>query len=231
MTTKEQIEITKKRSKLLKRILEHQRKAIQIYGNDISQENDHSYEPAEVFLDGDDGEIDLVPRSVPGNPFIKGDGSPRPETFNITMPSSRNHIHGSSKDFAKLEIQLRCGQCNDSLKAVRLALGKKAFIFRTMIRPKGPKTGKTRPWDTLHSTDQTLRLHSQIYRSAREALVTLKASKEVLRRFQVLERAHLKTSTTLLNPSEPGSKHDQLPWFWYLDVAGDTQSSNQLNEC
>lgn len=231
ITTKEQIEITKKRSKLLKRIVEHQRKATQFLRVDMSEDNDYSYEPEEIFLDGDDGEIDLVKRTEPWNPFVNKDGTPRPETFNISMPSSMKQWEGSSRELQKLEIQLRCGQCNDSLKSVRFALGKKAFIFRTLIRPKGPKTGKTRPWDSLHSTDQTLRLQAQIYRSAREALETLKASRDTLKRFQILERSHLKTSTTLLNPSEPGSKHDQLPWFWYLDVAGDSQSSNHLNEC
>ena len=64
---------------------------------------------------------------------------------------------------AELEIELRIGQCNDALKAVRLALGKKAFLFRTQIRPKGPKTGKTKSWDGIHAADQTLRLHAQIY--------------------------------------------------------------------
>jgi hypothetical protein len=144
------------------------------------------------------------------------------------------------RDIGSLEVELRSGQCNDSLKGVRLSLGKKVFLFRTEIRQKGPKTGKTKSWDTIHSTDQTLRLHAQIYRSAREALVVLEAPKLLLKRFKVLERNHLKTSTTLLDPCRGGkiqdptrsvSKHDQLPWFWYLDVAGDSVSSNHLTEC
>ena len=50
-------------------------------------------------------------------------------------------------------------------------------------------------------------------------------------RFQVLETKHLKTSTTLLDPRQDGFKHVQLPWFWYLDVAGDSISASHLKEC
>ncbi|KAF8233015.1 hypothetical protein L208DRAFT_1268929, partial [Tricholoma matsutake] len=59
-------------------------------------------------------------------------------------------------ELVKLETELRSGQCNDNLKGIRLMLGKKAFLFITKIRPKGPKTGKTKSWDGIHSTDQAL---------------------------------------------------------------------------
>jgi hypothetical protein len=88
ITTKEQIKITKKRSKLLKQILEHQHKAIQFLGQLVSDQNDYSYKPSEVFIDGNDGDIDVVKSSDPGNPFVNKERTPRPETFNIAMPSS-----------------------------------------------------------------------------------------------------------------------------------------------
>ena len=234
-TTTEQIEITKKRSRLLKRILDHQRKANQFLRPDSSSENIcASYEPAEVFVTGDDGEIDLLPCPVSSNPFNDVGVGSRPETFVIGMPSSMTSEAITERgvvEVAKLEVELRSGQCNDNLKGIRLMLGKKAFLFITKIRPKGPKTGKTKSWDGIHSTDQALRLYAQNYRAGREALVSLGASKETLDRFQHLDRCHLKTSTTLLNPKESGWKHDSLPWFWYMDVGGDSLSSNYMKEC
>jgi hypothetical protein len=134
-------------------------------------------------------------------------------------------------ELAKIEIELWSGQCNDNLKGIRLMLGKKAFLFIMKIRPKGPKTGKTKSWDGIHSTDQALRLYTQNYRAGREALVSLGALNETLDRFQILERSHLKMSTTLINPKESGWKHDSLPWFWYMDVVGDSLSSNYMKEC
>ncbi|KAF8222525.1 hypothetical protein L208DRAFT_1141348, partial [Tricholoma matsutake] len=64
----------------------------------------------------------------------------------------------------------------------------------------------------------------------REALVSSGASKEMLDRFQILDQSHLKMSTTLINPKESGWKHDSLPWFWYMDVEGDSLSSNYMKE-
>ena len=65
-------------------------------------------------------------------------------------------------------------------------LGKKAFLFIAKIWPKGPKTGKTKSWDGIHSTNQALRLYAQSYWAAREALTLLGASKETLDRFQLV---------------------------------------------
>lgn len=233
-TTAEQIEITKRRSRLLNRITEHQRKAHQYLLAGVSEDDDYSFEPSEVYMVGGDGELDLVSNALASNPFLSREAGPRPECFRISLPSGMSQtIRGvRGLDHAvELEVQLRAGQCNDALKAIRLALGQKAFLFRTQIHPKGPKTGKTKSWDGIHEVDQTLRLHAQIYRSAREALVDLQAGKLITDRFKPLETAHLKTSTTLLNPSESGWKHGQLPWFWYLDVAGDSISATHLREC
>ncbi|KAF8226576.1 hypothetical protein L208DRAFT_1301083, partial [Tricholoma matsutake] len=48
--------------------------------------------------------------------------------------------------------------------------------------------------------------------------------------FQNLDHSHLKMSTTLINPKELGWKYDSLPWFWYMDVSGDSLSSNYMKE-
>lgn len=61
--------------------------------------------------------------------------------------------------------------------------------------------------------------------------MNLGASVAVSERFQVLETEHLKMSTTLLDPHQDGWKHAKLPWFWYLDVAGDSISASHLKEC
>ena len=166
-----------------------------------------------------------MPCPVSSNPFNDIGSGSQPETFIIGMPSSmtsqaiKEHAIG---EVVKLEMELQSGQCNENLKGIQLMLGKKAFLFITKIRPKGPKTGRTKSWDSIHSTDQALQHYAQNYRAAREALATLGASKETLDRFQHLDRSHLKTSTTLLNPKESGWKHDSLPWFWYMDVSGDS---------
>jgi hypothetical protein len=119
---------------------------------------------------------------------------------------------------------------NDALQSIRLALGKKAFLFQTQIRPGGAKTGKTRPWDNIHSADAELRHAAQLYQASRAAISNL-ARPDLLGRYPKLEQKDLKTSTTLLDTSVHGQKHDKLPWFWYFDVAGDSEANDQMHEC
>jgi hypothetical protein len=214
--------------------MDHQRKAHQYLGSPPTDDENSSYVPSAIFVTDENGEIDLVGND--GQPdLLDGlNSGSRPECVTVVLPSgmARSTRWGLGLgEMVKVEIQLRVGQCNDALKAIRLGLGKKAFLFRTQIRPRGAKTGKTRAWDSIHGVDQTIRLQAQIYRSSREALVALQAPKDVTDRLQILDRSHLKTSTTLLDPGESGWKHGKLPWFWYLDVAGDTISTNYMKEC
>ena len=61
-------------------------------------------------------------------------------------------------------------------------------------------------------------------------MCALPGSADLPVRYQELEPKHLKTSTTLLDPSQSGWKHAELPWFWHLDIAGDSESSDHLKE-
>jgi len=73
-TTTEQIEITKRRSKLLTRIMDHQRKAHQYLRTGTADDDDYTYSPSEVFVVGADGELDLV--SNGSDPFTAGQVGP-----------------------------------------------------------------------------------------------------------------------------------------------------------
>jgi hypothetical protein len=177
------------------------------------------------------GEINLVTNDGRSDPFDINNSGSWPECFQIALPFGiTKAIWRELKlgNIVEVEIQLRIGQCHDALNAIQLALGKKGFLFLTQIRPKGPKTGKTWPWDSIHAVDQMIWLQAQIYCSTRKALDALQAPQDVINRLQVLDHSHLKTSTTLLDPSQSGWKHAQLPWFWYLDVANDSLSSNHM---
>lgn len=135
-TTMEQIDIMKRQNKLLTQITAHQWKAKQFISEAVSEQDDYSYERSEVFLPVDDGDIDLVKCNDASYPFNNMGDGPRPKIFNITMPSSGSRERFQShavRDIQSLKVQLRLGQCNDSLKGVRLSLGKKAFLFWTEI--------------------------------------------------------------------------------------------------
>jgi hypothetical protein len=234
-TRSQQVELAMKRGRLANRIAEHQRRATRLLHISSDQPEDYSYSATTEFFDGEDGEIHLRPLLNDDGILSEPSDSRPPEKFKITLPSTMSHpkhaISTANDGAVNTEKELRIGECNDALEGIRLALGKKAFLFKTQIREKGPKTGKTRPWDALHATDDTLRHHAQLYRASRAALVTLGASPEVLSKYQVLDPKHLKTSTTLLDTSIHGQKHESLPWFWYLDIGADVQAGDQMKEC
>jgi len=197
--------------------------------------DEYDFDGDGIFYDGDDGEIAFGGADeAPNGLFASNSRTSVPEKFNLTLPSAMTARLRKERNLSLAtdrEIQLRIGQCNDALQGVRLALGKKAFLFRTQIRPKGPKTGKTRSWGGIHTADSALREQAQIYRAARTALQKLEPPQEILQKYQVLEPKDLKTSTTLLDDSIRGQKHERLPWFWSLDVAGDVTAAEQMLEC
>jgi hypothetical protein len=52
-----------------------------------------------------------------------------------------------------------------------------------------------------------------------------------LDKYKILLKEHLKSSTALLNPNQPGSTRIQLSWIWQTagDVGGETPES--MREC
>ena len=54
------------------------------------------------------------------------------------------------------------------------------------------------------------------------------ASNEVLDRFKILLKDHIKSSTALLNPNEPGSSNVQLSWIWHLAHGLEVTADSQL---
>ncbi|KAG1898524.1 uncharacterized protein F5891DRAFT_955534, partial [Suillus fuscotomentosus] len=45
-----------------------------------------------------------------------------------------------------------------------------------------------------------------------------------------MEKCHLKTTAAMADPNAWGQRNATLPWFWSLDVQGDSVSSDWMNE-
>lgn len=230
----EQIDIAQRRARLGTRITGHQRQAAKFLDLTDEEEDDlsYSYHDTHIFVDDDNGDPQLLP--VPMVAFRSYDATDTSECFLLAMPSSLGGKTCAERKLemaVKAELQLREGQMNDALQAVRLAIGKKAFVFRTNVRSAGSKKVKTRAYTLVQSIDTTLRYHAQLYRRARIAAEALGASSELLTKFQSLEPEDLKTSTTFLNSKVSGMKHKHLSWFWYMDVEGDSLDDNVMQEC
>jgi hypothetical protein len=129
------------------------------------------------------------------------------------------------------ELSLRQGQANDSLHCLRIALGKKSFLFRTNVRSAKSQQRKTRAWAEVSNVDTEVRQHARIYNNCRRRMVRLEAEAEVLERYRVLTHGDLKISTAIATPNARGQRSTHLAWFWNMDVQADTDTDGWMEEC
>ncbi|KAG1812986.1 hypothetical protein EV424DRAFT_1326828 [Suillus variegatus] len=118
------------------------------------------------------------------------------------------------------------GQANNFLHNIRVHLADKADIFRKIVRVVKSQSTSSRAWSQVHSMDRAV----SIYSKCRSQLYKLGANDVLLKRYQPLAKEHLKVSTALANPNSQGQRNNMLAWFWSLDVEGDFDSSDWLNE-
>jgi hypothetical protein len=209
---------------------------------------------SETFLDGpiDAGELDddsdVPPADDPNaaefdsdddvfgpqDPGTYASARVQPETTTIPLPSSLGTAwckrHGN-RLVVEQEIGLRQGQANDALHQIRISLAHKSFLFRTSIRNANSQQKKTRAWQSLHSTESTVRHHAAVYNKARKALLSLAAPPSLMAKYMVLHRSDLVVSTAVVDVRKPSRTDATLAWFWNLDVQGDTESHGWMAEC
>jgi hypothetical protein len=129
------------------------------------------------------------------------------------------------------ELKLRIGQANEALHNIRIALVDKAILFRTVIRHHRSQGRSTRAWTQVHAVEKSARVNSKIYKRARKQMLELKADEAILSKYKVLKKQDLKISTAVAEPNARGSRNDSLAWFWSMDVQGDSDDDNWMNEC
>ncbi|KAI5996788.1 hypothetical protein EDC04DRAFT_2612685 [Pisolithus marmoratus] len=85
--------------------------------------------------------------------------------------------------------------------------------------------------DALHGLCLALADKAIIFRGVvRTAMIALRASPEILNRYQELQKAHLTTSTAAFTQGGHDHRASQLPWFWSIDIPRDTSSKSWLTE-
>ncbi|EGN97530.1 hypothetical protein SERLA73DRAFT_37957, partial [Serpula lacrymans var. lacrymans S7.3] len=68
------------------------------------------------------------------------------------------------------------------------------------------------------------------YKRAQHAIISLGCQAEILQKYQKLKPDHLKTSTQLMNPNATGLCNTAFPWFWSMDLKGDTFQQTWISE-
>jgi len=164
----------------------------------------------------------------------EGDVETRIECARIWLPSSfteSERIQMGLEQVGEVEAELREGQANDALEALRAGLAEKSLRFRTEVKPAKSQRTMTRAWDSIHRADKQIRAAVQSYRLARSALEELGASSELLGRYKEIQRKDLKMSRDVVEENRIGQRSSELPWFWRLDRKWDEDRGEFLKEC
>lgn len=219
-TRLQQLDIAKRRERLLARIISFQDQAEifmsalniessqpELVDEDWSDEETDNKGPEELFELAQDGVQHLSVGSV--------------ESITLFLPSTFGEDsckHAGLTTVILKEIALREGQANDSLHQLRLSIGQKSFLFRTQLRNAASKTRKTKAWDDISAVGNTVSHHRRVYHSARDALIALGAPSEVLNKYQVIHTKDVRSSTAIVDPNARGQRNVSLPWFWSVGV-------------
>lgn len=150
----------------------------------------------------------------------------------VPLPSGvESMLPPALKQAAAVELELRIGEANDALQGIRTQIGYKSYVFRKQIRTVKGKKRRTRGFDNIQRSDDELSIQRKIYDNALKALKVLGAGEEVLSKYKKIKKDDLRTITAIAEPNARGESHRKLAWFWSLDVAGDSDKSEHLEEC
>jgi hypothetical protein len=166
-----------------------------------------------------------------------GEVAMHPEARTVSLPSSlapgeieRLGLTG----IAEQESQLRCGQINDALEGLRLALGEKSLLFRTQVRNARSQKTTLRAWKDVNKQDVEARQHKRVYDHARQALKRLDVDREYVNSLQEITKDDMKMAGDVTEENRVGQCSSTLAWFWRLGsdpAAEETEINPGLKEC
>jgi hypothetical protein len=157
-----------------------------------------------------------------------------PEAIQLLLPSTLTHMERTRlqiQEIAAQEVQLRVGQANDTLEAVRNSLAQVSLVFRTQVREARSVYTKTRSWKEIQRSNLQLGQHVSRYKAARNALIQLQASQDICDQFMEIKSEHLKMPGDIVEANRIGQRSDSLAWFWQLDANRSGTQEGWMKEC
>ena len=234
-TLEESQSIENKRMRLQKLIdmFEHQADAFLLQHqpmSDVQIPSLSDYAQYDHVDDIDDSEVAGITQQI-SDAF--GSGSHNTEDIPILLPSTLGGgwctSHGATS-LATKEARLRYAQANDSIHGIRLALGFKSAIFRTLVRNARTQQTKTRAWTAIQNIDNSVHYHARNYSIARDAYIRIRDILGEPSELPELTPADLRVSTAILGAAEVGQRNKQLPWIWSFGMS-DTQDGSWMDDC
>jgi len=234
-SSKEQAQIQNRQESLQTRIDAFHQKALQLIRSDeafiADLLSDRGLEVARLDLEESDEEAFFLDD---GLEWEEGDAEVPIEKVRLWLPSSFTASKRGQMGLgqvAGVEAELREGQANDALEALRAGLAEKSLRFRTEVKPAKSQKATTRAWDSIHRADKEIQQAVRCYQLARSALENLGTSKELLGQYQEIQKKDLKMSRDVVEENRVGQRSSELPWFWRLDRKLNKGSGEFVKEC
>jgi hypothetical protein len=151
-----------------------------------------------------------------------------PERRRLSIPST---WVSQDNPYWMVELDLRIKQATKTLQALRDAIADKSFQYSHVIRVAPRKGVRTRARAAIAKLNHEIIYLCRVYGRCRAAMVRVGADDDMLKKYQILLKEDVRSSTALLNPNTPGSTRLQLSWIWRTGSAGNDTSPEALREC
>lgn len=155
----------------------------------------------------------------------------------LALPSkwslNRRDASAQTQELVKIELELRTGQADEALEALRMALGYQSAIYRTTVRMSKTQGMSTRAQSIAQQAHGKVLKLARMYRRAHAAMVALGAEDQLLRRFRRLKKEDLSVSKDVTEENRHSQRNDVLSWIWHTSKnhEGDSAKSEWLMEC
>ena len=222
-TPDDKLELAKRRQRFIKRVDAFHQQAAELFPNVDFIDAFVLNPPLEDGFEHDD-DIELLEVNPPSS------DNTLPENMDVILPSSFDILPEGMEMARKQEIDLRIAQANDTLAAIRLEIGHKSFIYRKQINIVEGKKGKTRAYTQVNAVDRNLAHHLRVYSNARWALERLQAPQDIISKFRPIEKKDTHTLPNISKSNTPGHRNKNIPWFWGLNIHGDSTEDFHMEE-
>jgi len=220
----DQAALEKRRTKLLTEIVKFNSEASNYLGQEAVNE------AVGIILYGDDAfeaDWDIYPDWA-------ADGAEEDTAARaIALPSAIPHAerYAEVMHLRELELDLRRGEANDVLTAIREKVGQLSFQWSKGVRLAPDKARQTRARKSIDKVYRELLLKSKLYQRIRAAMQTLGMSAaELSGVYRPLLPEDILVSKAIKGPNERGESQTQLSWIW-TTMHGLPGDQNYLTEC
>ncbi|TFK17926.1 hypothetical protein FA15DRAFT_683413 [Coprinopsis marcescibilis] len=160
---------------------------------------------------------------------LSGREKEEPETLPVLLPSSLPNVFHQYPLAKEIERKLHIAQANETLEAMRAAIGHKSFLYRSDVRLARGYWKRTLAYKSVQDVNDGLRQQIKVYSACRWSLERLGAHDD-LQKFKALQPKDTLALTSVYDPNSRGQRDASLSWIWKVDLPEGHNQDDYLQE-